>query len=78
MARDDELEVLLQARYDWEGAWPQEKAAYEKVSYDLVRHYVRRYNATASARRLASGRIDLAVTRMRRREVIKREGYFHL
>ncbi len=53
MARDDELEALLQAQYDWEGAWPQEKAAYETVFYDLVRHYVRRYNATASARRLS-------------------------
>ncbi len=35
MARDDELEALLQAQYDWEGAWPKEKAAYEKVFYDL-------------------------------------------
>jgi hypothetical protein len=27
MPRNDELEALLQAQYDWDGAWPQEKAA---------------------------------------------------
>lgn len=52
MPRNEELEALLQAQYDWEGAWPQEKAAYQKVFYNLVRHYVRRHNATASARGL--------------------------
>lgn len=51
MPRNDELEALLQAQYDWEGAAPQEKAAYQKVFYALVRHHVRRYNATAAARR---------------------------
>jgi len=33
---------------------------------------------TRSRLALAPGRRDLAVTRMRRREVIEREGYFHL
>jgi hypothetical protein len=50
MPRNDELEVLLQAQYDWEGAWPQDKAARQAVFEKLVKHHVRRYNATASAR----------------------------
>ncbi len=40
----------MQAQYDWEGAWPQEKAACQAVFNRLVKHYVRKYNATASAR----------------------------
>jgi hypothetical protein len=52
MPRNDDLEALLQAQYDWEGAWPQEKAAYQKVFYALVRHHVRRYNAMAAARKV--------------------------
>lgn len=50
MPRNDELEALLQAQYDWEGAWPQEKAAHQAAYYKLVKHYVRKYNATAAAR----------------------------
>ena len=52
MPRNKELEALLQAQYDWEGASPQEKAAYQKVFENLVRHYVRRHNATSAARRV--------------------------
>jgi hypothetical protein len=52
MPRNDELEALLQAQYDWEAAWPQEKAAYQKVFYALVRHHVRKYNGTAAARKV--------------------------
>lgn len=51
MPRNDELEALLQAQYDWEGAWPQQKAACQAAYFKLVKHYVRKYNATASARR---------------------------
>jgi hypothetical protein len=50
MPRNDELEALLQAQYDWEGAWPQEKAAYQQIFSRLIKHHVRKYNATASAR----------------------------
>ena len=50
MPRNEELEALLQAQYDWEGAWPQEKAAYQQVFNRLVKHHVRKHNATASAR----------------------------
>jgi hypothetical protein len=50
MPRNDELEALLLAQYDWEGAWPQEKAAYQAAFYKLVKHHVRKYNATAAAR----------------------------
>ena len=51
MPRNDDLEALLQAQYDWENAWPQDKAAYQAVFNRLIKHYVRKYNATASARR---------------------------
>ena len=50
MPRNDELEALLQAQYDWEGAWPKEKASRQSAFYKLVKHYVRKYNATAAAR----------------------------
>lgn len=50
MPRNDELEALLQAQYDWEAAWPQEKAAYQEIFDRLVKHHVRKYNATAAAR----------------------------
>ena len=50
MPRNDELEALLQAQYDWEGAWPQEKAACQKIFDRLIKHHIRKYNATASAR----------------------------
>jgi hypothetical protein len=50
MPRNDELEALLQAQYDWEAAWPQEKAASQAAFYKLVKHYVRKYNGTAAAR----------------------------
>lgn len=52
MSRNLELESILQAQYDWEGAWPQQKAAYFKIYDRLVKHHVRKYNATAAARRL--------------------------
>jgi hypothetical protein len=50
MPRNKELEALLQAQYDWEGAWPQEKAAYQEIFNRLIKHHVRKFNATASAR----------------------------
>ncbi|HMP83041.1 MAG TPA: hypothetical protein PKA41_10110 [Verrucomicrobiota bacterium] len=50
MPRNEELEALLQAQYDLEGAWPEQKAARHAVFIKLVKHYVRKYNATASAR----------------------------
>jgi len=50
MSRNKELEALLQAQYDWEGAWPQEKAAYQEKFDRLVRHFARRFNGTAAAR----------------------------
>ena len=50
MPRQDELEALLQAQYDWEGAWPQEKAAYQQAFRRLLAHHVRKFNATAAAR----------------------------
>lgn len=50
MPRNEELEALLQAQYDWEGAWPQEKAAYQKIFERLIKHHVRKYNAAASAK----------------------------
>ena len=50
MPRNEELEALLQAQYDWEGAWPQEKAAYQHIFNRLIKHHVRKYNATAPAR----------------------------
>src|SRR2546427_3049049 len=50
MPRQDELEALLQAQYDWEGAWPQEKAAYQQAFRKLLAHHVRKFNATAAAR----------------------------
>jgi hypothetical protein len=50
MPRNDELEALLQAQYDWEGAWPQEKAAYQAIFNRLIKHHTRKFNATAAAR----------------------------
>ena len=50
MPRNEELEALFQAQYDWENAWPQEKSAYQSAYHKLVQYHVRRYNATASAR----------------------------
>ena len=49
MPRNEELEALLQAQYDWEGAWPQEKAAYQEIFRRRIRHHVRKFNATAAA-----------------------------
>lgn len=50
MPRQDELEALLQAQYDWEGAWPQEKAVYQRAFQKLLNHHVRKFNATTAAR----------------------------
>jgi hypothetical protein len=50
MPRNEELEALLQAQYDWEGAWPQEKAAYQERFDRLIKSHVRKYNAMAAAR----------------------------
>lgn len=51
MPRNPELEALLQAQYDWEGAWPEQKAACQSVFNRLIKHYVRKYNAAAAGRR---------------------------
>jgi hypothetical protein len=50
MPRNPELDALLQAQYDWEGAAPNEKAAYQEAFYRLIKHHVRLYNATSAAR----------------------------
>jgi hypothetical protein len=50
MPRNEELEALLQAQYDWEGAWPQEKTVYQERFNRLIKHHVRKFNATAAAR----------------------------
>lgn len=82
MARNPELEALLQAQYDWEGAWPEEKVARQAVFQRLIKHYVRKYNATASARgkpemteaelREAIGPSYIEFKKARDREIAKR------
>ena len=36
MARNPELEAILEARYDWEGAAPSQKAKLRDVYYELL------------------------------------------
>ena len=45
MSRNPDLEAVLQAQYDLEGANPSEKAARLNAYNELVNHYVEEYNS---------------------------------
>ena len=40
---------MLQAQYDFEGAYPPNKAACRNSYYRLIDHYLEKYNASARA-----------------------------
>ncbi|MGD0412748.1 MAG: hypothetical protein ABSC18_13730 [Verrucomicrobiota bacterium] len=55
MARNPELEAILEARYDWEGAAPSQKAKLRDVYYELLDQLLARQ--ASHGRRLARGDI---------------------